>query len=92
MQVTWDVDGIEVQIWISNIQWDNDSIGMSEVWGFLKDDDRDDYISDFDIDTIEFVGDNNTDLYQEQCATIAEYKWHEDANFVAKLEDIERYG
>ena len=92
MQITWDVDGIEVQIWISNIQWDNDSIGMSEVWGFLKDDDRDDYISDFDIDTIEFVGDNDADLYQEQCTTIDEYKWHEDADFVAKLEDIERYG
>ena len=92
MQITWDVDGIEVQIWISNIQWDNDSIGMLEVWGFLKDDNRDDYISDFDIDTIEFVGDNDADLYQEQCTTIYEYKWHEDINFIAKMEDIERYG
>lgn len=92
MQITWDVDGIEVQIWISNIQWDNDSIGMLEVWGFLKDDNRDDYISDFDIDTIEFVGDNDADLYQEQCTTIDEYKWHEDVNFIAKMEDIERYG
>ena len=50
MQIEWDIDGIEIEVVISNIQWSNDSIGMTEAWGCLKDDDRDDYISDFHVD------------------------------------------
>ena len=52
MQIEWEIDGIELQVVISNIQWSNDSIGMTEAWGFLKDDNRDDYISDFHVDEI----------------------------------------
>ena len=92
MQIEWTIDGIDLKIRISNIQWDNDSIGMTEAWGFLKDDDRDDYISDFDVDDIIFIGEDDTETFHEQCVKIGEYKWHQDADFVAKIEDEERYG
>ena len=46
MLVNWLINDIEVNVTVSNIQWDNDSIGMSEYWGFLKDDARDDYIAE----------------------------------------------
>ena len=92
MQIEWTIDGIDLKIRISNIQWDNDSIGMTEAWGFLKDDDRDDYISDFDVDEILFVGDEEKHKFHEQCETIANHRWLQDADFVAKVEDVERYG
>ena len=92
MQIEWEIDGIDLTIRISNIQWDNDSIGITEAWGFLKDDNRDDYISDFDVDEIIFIGDHDSDLSQAQLEKIGEYKWHQDADFVAKIEDVERYG
>ena len=92
MQIEWEIDGIDLTIRISNIQWDNDSIGIPEAWGFLKDDNRDDYISDFDVDEIIFIGDHDSDLSQAQLVKIGEYKWHQDADFVAKIEDVERYG
>ena len=92
MQIDWEIDGIELQVVISNIQWSNDSIGMTEAWGFLKDDDRDDYISDFDVDEIIFPGTFGGDRFQEQCNIINNHKWLQDADFVAKVEDVERYG
>ena len=92
MQIEWTIDGIDLKIRISNIQWDNDSIGMTEAWGFLKDDDRDDYISDFDVDDIVFLGEDDTETFHEQCIKIGEYKWLQDADFVAKVEDEEKYG
>ena len=92
MQIEWDIDGIEVKVVISNIQWDNDSIGMTEAFGFLKDDDRDDYISDFDVDEIIFTGVDDAVKFHEQCNVIANHKWLQDADFVAKVEDVERYG
>ena len=92
MQIDWEIDGIELQVVISNIQWSNDSIGMTEAWGFLKDDDRDDYISDFDVDEIIFPGAFGGDRFQEQCNIINNHKWLQDADFVAKVEDVERYG
>ena len=91
MQIEWTIDGIDLKIRISNIQWDNDSIGMTEAWGFLKDDDRDDYISDFDVDDIVFLGEDDTETFHEQCIKIGEYKWLQDADCVAKVEDEERY-
>ena len=92
MQIEWEIDGVDLTIRISNIQWDNDSIGITEAWGFLKDDNRDDYISDFDVDEIIFIGDHDSDLSQAQLVKIGEHKWHQDADFVAKIEDVERYG
>ena len=92
MQIEWTIDGIDLKLVISNIQWSNDSIGMTEAWGFLKDDDRDDYISDFDVDEIIFVGDDDADTFHTQCIKIGEHKWHQDADLVAKIEDEDRYG
>ena len=90
MQITWDIDGIEVEVVISNIQWDNDSIGMTEAWGFLKDDDRDDYISDFHVDEIKIKCEEpDTSGYELK---ILDYNFLQDADFVAKVEDEERYG
>ena len=89
MQITWEVEGTEVEVWISNIQWDNDSIGMSEAWGFLKDDNRDDYISDFDVDHISFEGSLDKEAYNEQCDAIGKHDWHNDLDFIAKIEEAD---
>ena len=90
MQIDWDIDGIELQVVISNIQWSNDSIGMTEAYGFLKDDDRDDYISDFDVDEIKIKCEEpDTSGYELK---ILHHNFLQDADFVAKVEDVERYG
>ncbi len=98
MQVSWDIDGIEIEVVISNIQWSNDSMGMTEAWGCLKDDARDDYISDFDVDEIIFTGRDNIvnfhsdlDVFAKECEVISNHKFLQDADFVAKVEDMERY-
>ena len=92
MQIEWEIHGIVVEVVISGIKWDNDSIGMTEAWGFLKDDDRDDYISDIDVDEIIFPGAFGSDKFHKQCEIIANHKWLQDTDFVAKVEDVERYG
>ena len=89
MQVDWDIDGIEIEVIISDIKWDNDSTGMTEAWGCLKDDARDDYISDFHVDEIRIIcNEPDTTGYELK---ILDYNFLQDADFVAKVEDMERY-
>ena len=89
MQIDWDIDGIEIEVIISDIKWDNDSTGMTEAWGCLKDDDRDDYISDFHVDEIKIMcNEPDTSGYELK---ILDYNFLQDADFVAKVEDMERY-
>ena len=88
MNIDWAIDGIAVRVCVSNIIWDNDSVGMTEFWGFLKDDDRDDYISDFHVDEIKIMHESINDL---ENIKILQHNWHQDVDFVAKLEDEVRY-
>ena len=89
MNIDWAIDGIAVRVCVSNIVWDNDSVGMTEAWGFLKDDDRDDYISDFHVDEIKIMHEAVDDSGYE--LKILHHDWLQDADFVAKLEDEVRY-
>ena len=89
MNIDWAIDGIPVRVCVSNIVWDNDSVGMTEAWGFLKDDDRDDYISDFHVDEIKIMHEAVDDSGYE--LKILHHNWQQDVDFVAKLEDEVRY-
>ena len=89
MNIDWAIDGIPVRDNVTNIVWDNDSVGMTEAWGFLKDDDRDDYISDFHVDEIKIMHEAVDDSGYE--LKILHHDWLQDADFVAKLEDAVRY-
>ena len=89
MNIDWAIDGIPVRVYVTNIVWDNDSVGMTEAWGFLKDDDRDDYISDFHVDEIKIMHEAVDDSGYE--LKILHHDWLQDADFVAKLEDAVRY-
>jgi len=89
MNIDWAIDGIPVRVYVTNIVWDNDSVGMTEAWGFLKDDDRDDYISDFHVDEIKIMHEAVDDSGYE--LKILHHNWQQDVDFVAKLEDEVRY-
>ena len=89
MNIDWAIDGIPVRVYVTNTVWDNDSVGMTEAWGFLKDDDRDDYISDFHVDEIKIMHEAVNDSGYE--LKILHHDWLQDADFVAKLEDAVRY-
>jgi len=89
MNIDWAIDGIPVRVYVTNIVWDNDSVGMTEAWGFLKDDDRDDYISDFHVDEIKIMHEAVDDSGYK--LKILHHDWLQDADFVAKLEDAVRY-
>ena len=89
MNIDWAIDGIPVRVYVTNIVWDNDSVGMTEAWGFLKDDDRNDYISDFHVDEIKIMHEAVDDSGYE--LKILHHDWLQDADFVAKLEDAVRY-
>tara|TARA_Y100001951_G_C11133011_1_gene179296 strand:- start:201 stop:470 length:270 start_codon:yes stop_codon:yes gene_type:complete len=88
MNIDWAIDGIAVRVCVSNIIWDNDSVGMTEFWGFLKDDEKEDYISDFSVDEIKIMHESINDL---ENIKILQHNWHQDVDFVAKLEDEVRY-
>ena len=88
MNIDWAIDGIAVRVCVSNIIWDNDSVGMTEFWGFLKDDEKEDYISDFSVDEIKIMHESINDL---ENIKILHHNWHQDVDFVAKLEDEVRY-
>ena len=89
MNIDWAIDGIPVRVYVTNIVWDNDSVGMTEAWGFLKDDDRDDYISDFHVDEIKIMHEAVDNSGYE--LKILHHNWQQDVDFVAKLEDEVRY-
>ena len=89
MNIDWAIDGIAVRVCVSNIIWDNDSVGMTEFWGFLKDDEKEDYISDFHVDEIKIMHEAVDDSGYE--LKILHHNWHQDVDFVAKLEDEVRY-
>ena len=89
MNIDWAIDGIPVRVYVTNIVWDNDSVGMTEAWGFLKDDDRDDYISDFHVDEIKIMHEAVDDSGYE--LKILHHNWQHYVDFVAKLEDEVRY-
>ena len=88
MNIDWAIDGIAVRVCVSNVIWDNDSVGMTEFWGFLKDDEKEDYISDFSVDEIKIMHESINDL---ENIKILQHNWHQDVDFVAKLEDEVRY-
>lgn len=43
---------LSLELEISNIQWDNNSIGWYEYWGAKEYDHQPDYVSEFNIDEI----------------------------------------
>ena len=88
MLVNWLINDIEVNVTVSNIQWDNDSIGMSEYWGFLKDDARDDYIADFEVDEVNIISSPIDDQLHDM---ILDYEFAKDEDFIAVLEDKLNY-
>ena len=45
-------DGLYIDLEISNIQWENDSIGAYEYWGSKEYDRQSSYVSYFEIDEI----------------------------------------
>ena len=89
MNIDWAIDGIPVRVYVTNIVWDNDSVGMTEAWGFLKDDDRDDYISDFHVDEIKIMHEAVDDSGYE--LKILHHHWLQEAHYVAQIEDAGRY-
>jgi hypothetical protein len=91
MKVTWDLDGLDLAVHVSNIQWDNDSVGVTEAWGFNKGHDCEEYISDFNVDEIEFAKDPDQTIYNADCHNVGTHNWHDDPDFLDKLEHLDRY-
>jgi len=87
--VAWKYKDIPIEVTVSNIEWDNDSVGVTDFGGAIKDDVQADYISTFDVDNVVLL--EHTDNDQDNI-TILRYKFDEDADFIAKLEEVEKDG
>ena len=85
--VAWKYKDIPIEVTVSNIEWDNDSVGVTDFGGAIRDDAQADYISTFDVDNVVLL--EHTDNDQDNI-TILHYKFDEDADFIAKLEEVER--
>ena len=87
--VAWKYKDIPIEVTVSNIEWDNDSVGVTDFGGSIKDDEQAGYISTFDVDNVLLL--EHTDNDQDNI-TILRYKFDEDADFIAKLEEVEKDG
>ena len=87
--VAWKYKDIPIEVTVSNIEWDNDSVGVTDFGGAIRDDVQADYISTFDVDNVVLL--EHTDNDQDNI-TILRYKFDEDADFIAKLEEVEKDG
>ena len=87
--VAWKYKDIPIEVTVSNIEWDNDSVGVTDFGGAIKDDVQADYISTFDVDNVVLLEHPDSD---QDNITILRYKFAEDADFIAKLEEVEKDG
>ena len=87
--VAWKYKDIPIEVTVSNIEWDNDSVGVTDFGGAIKDDTQADYISTFDVDNVVLLEHPDND---QDNITILRYKFAEDADFIAKLEEVEKDG
>ncbi len=87
--IAWKYKDIPIEVTVSNIEWDNDSVGVTDFGGAIKDDVQADYISTFDVDNVVLLEHPDND---QDNITILRYKFDEDADFIAKLEEVEKDG
>lgn len=86
--ISWQYKDIPIEVTVCNIEWDNDSVGVTDFGGAIRDDIQPDYISAFDIEKIECLEQPEDD---QQNMEILHYKYDEDADFITKLEEAEKY-
>jgi hypothetical protein len=87
--ISWQYKDIPIEVTVSNIEWDNDSVGVTDFGGAIRDDIQADYISAFDVDDVILLEHPDSD---QDNITILHYKFDEDADFIAKLEEVEKDG
>ena len=87
--VAWKYKDIPIEVTVSNIEWDNDSVGVTDFGGSIKDDTQADYISTFDVDNVVLLEHPDSD---QDNKTIQRNNFAEDADFIAKLEEVEKDG
>ena len=85
--ILWTIDSIPVEVTVSNIEWDNDSVGVTDYGGNIKDDIQADYISSFDVDNIDIL----QPIDDMENIKILRYKYNENADFITKLEEAVKY-
>jgi len=85
--ILWTIDSIPVEVTVSNIEWDNDSVGVTDYEGNIKDDIQADYISSFDVDNIDIL----QPIDDMENIKILRYKYNENADFITKLEEAVKY-
>lgn len=73
-----------IDVTVSNIEWDNMSVGVTDFGGNIKDDAQPDYISSFDIEKVVCIEQPEDD---QENMEILRYKYDEDADFIHKLEE-----
>ena len=91
--ISWQYKDIPIEVTVSNIEWDNDSVGVTDFGGAIRDDVQSDYISAFDVDDV--IPLEHPDSDQDAALlehSILHYKFDEDADFIAKLEEVEKDG
>ena len=73
-----------IDVTVSNIEWDNMSVGVTDFGGNISNDAQPDYISSFDIEKVVCVEQPEDD---QENMEILRYKYDEDADFIHKLEE-----